>query len=140
MCNSGNIRKLVFTRGIFDGPEKGFRPFGNSQFTECLPSHAPAYFLIIQNSLDFVSRIKSILPTLTADRHDLPSTLDDRMVTDNVNIAVVGILVADEVRMVLTWPELDIVLDEIAFVDEVLFNNLLKYVFFVCQSDFLSGR
>ena len=80
------------------------------------------------------------MPTLTADRHDLPSTLDDRMVTDNVNIAVVGILVADEVRMVLTWPELDIVLDEIAFVDEVLFNNLLKYVFFVCQSDFLSGR
>ena len=50
------------------------------------------------------------------------------MVTDHVDIAVVGILVADEVRVVLSRKELQIVPDEISFVQEVLFNYLFEDV------------
>jgi len=46
-------------------------------------------------------------------------------IADNVNVAVVGILVRDEIRMVFTRKKFEIVLNEIAFVDEIFLNNLL---------------
>lgn len=76
-----------------------------------------------------------MLPTLATDNHDFLFTVFFRMVADNVDVTVTGILVAYEVGMVLAWSELDVMLDEIAFVDEILFHDLLKYIFFVCQRD-----
>ena len=135
MRDSGDIGKPVLTRGIFDGLEEGFRPFMNSQFTESFPSFATAHFFIFLYSVNNSSGIESFLPTLATDYHDFLFAIFFRMVTDNVDITVIGILFAVEVGMVLAWPELDIMLDEITFVDEMLFHDLLKYIFFVCQCD-----
>ncbi|MBL6654170.1 MAG: hypothetical protein ISP49_21430 [Reyranella sp.] len=52
------------------------------------------------------------------------------MKSDHVDVAVVGVLIEDELRMILAGQELDVVLDEVSLVNKVFFNDLFQYVFF----------
>ena len=55
------------------------------------------------------------------------------MVANDINIAIIGILISDKVGMILARQKLDIMLNEIALVDEIHLHNLFKDIFFGCQ-------
>lgn len=47
------------------------------------------------------------------------------MVSNHINIAMIGILATGEIRMILSREKLQIMLNEIALVQEILFDGLL---------------
>ena len=51
----------------------------------------------------------------------------------NINITVIQILIGYKIFMLFAGQEVVIMLDEVTLVYEVLFDKLLKYVFFISQ-------
>ena len=52
------------------------------------------------------------------------------MITEHVDVTMIGILVSLEVRVIFARPKLDVVPDEIALMEEIFLDNLFKYVLF----------
>ncbi len=77
--------------------------------------------------------MKTLLPALAAHDHDFALVLKKRVIANHVDITVVGVLIKDKVRMILAWQEFQIVLHEIAFVDEIFLHDLFQYVFLGCH-------
>ncbi len=59
--------------------------------------------------------------------------IHSRVIADDVDVAMVRVLVLDVVWVILARQEFEIVLNEVTLMNKILLNNLLKYVFFCRQ-------
>lgn len=129
-CNGSDVGEFSCARCIPHGVDQSFGPLGRRKFAKCLPCFPPAPDLVAFNGTGFSGGVEAALPTLATDGDHLVVASQGWMKTQNINITVVGVLVENEVRMIFSRQELDIVLNEVAFVHKLLFDNLFEYVFF----------
>jgi hypothetical protein len=130
MGDSQTVGELVCAGGIPYSAHKGLRPFRDAKFAKGLPGLSSPNGFIVQNGINFRSWIKTALPAFAAHCHNGFRPRESGMDREHIDVAVIGILIQNKIRMILARQELDVVLDEIPLVDEILLDDLLQYVFF----------
>jgi hypothetical protein len=84
---------------------------------------------VLINVPDFRRGIEAALPTFATDHLNLFGTGSRGVIPNDINVAVIRVLVGDEIGVLTPREELYVMPNEVAIVQKVLFNELFKYVF-----------
>lgn len=86
--------------------KKGFRPFWTYQFAIGFPRRASASDFLATDGVNLGCRIETALPTLAADGENFVGTTLKRVKRENINVAMIRVLVLNPVRVISAGAEI----------------------------------
>jgi hypothetical protein len=88
-----NIGELPLACRCFYCCEKGFCPLWDDQFSETAPGFAATNHFFFRDTPQFCFGSEAALPTLATNNHYLLRSSEHWVIADNVDIAMVGVLI-----------------------------------------------